>query len=109
MRLTAAPALRPRLQRKTLALIGASRRRGALQSDLATSLGVENRNFFYVVKVRVFLFIHLSLRSLLSLMHACSYGEPQLLLRGKAGGLRVSLSVSVVYRLCVSLSVSVVN
>ncbi|KAL4440566.1 hypothetical protein ABPG75_003567 [Micractinium tetrahymenae] len=38
-------------QRKALALIGTARRRGALQNDLATTLGVENRNFFYVVKV----------------------------------------------------------
>ncbi len=35
-------------------MIGAAKRRGALQNDLATALGVENRNFFYVVKVQPF-------------------------------------------------------
>lgn len=38
-------------QRRTLGVVGASGRRGALQNDLATAMGIENRNFFYVVKV----------------------------------------------------------
>lgn len=41
------------LQRKTLAAVGAAGRRGALQSHLAAQLGVENRNFFYIVKARL--------------------------------------------------------
>lgn len=44
-------ALTP-VQREALRRVGAAGSRGALQSELASALGAENRNFFYVVRVR---------------------------------------------------------
>lgn len=43
------------VQLQTLRLIGASGTQGALQSQLATAVGSENRNFFYVIRVRMFM------------------------------------------------------
>lgn len=39
------------IQMQTLRLVGAAGTQGALQSDLAATVGSENRNFFYVVRV----------------------------------------------------------
>lgn len=50
---TCAPAWRPApLQRKALALLGMAGPAGMLQNEMADILGVESRNFFYVVKAR---------------------------------------------------------
>lgn len=40
------------VQRDVLGLVGLAGVRGALQSELAEKVGIANRNFFYVVKVR---------------------------------------------------------
>jgi hypothetical protein len=40
------------VQRRVLGIVGASGARGALQSEMASHVGIDNRNFFYVVKAR---------------------------------------------------------
>lgn len=39
------------VQRRVLAMIAAAGTRGAMQNELAATVGIDNRNFFYVIKV----------------------------------------------------------
>ena len=40
------------LQLNTLEIVGQSRHAGAVSAEMANALGIQHRNFFYVLKVR---------------------------------------------------------